>query len=202
MFVVLLLLFTVVPVVELALLIQIGQALGALPTIGLVLLTGAVGAALAKHQGLSVLARIQAELRSGRMPAESLGDAALVLVAGVLLVTPGVLTDVVGFSLLVPPCRAVARRLLARWARGRFQVADLSQGPLGQGPLGQGPLRQGPLGAGPFPGPAGETRDVEARVRDVEATVRDPALREGEVEGAEAEPKALEARPDRTGERA
>ena len=111
----LVLLFTLLPAIELALLIEIGRRIGTLETIGLILVTGVVGAALARYQGLAVLRRARLELAGGQMPATALMDGVIILVAAALLVTPGVLTDAVGFLLLIPFTRAGIRALLARW---------------------------------------------------------------------------------------
>lgn len=110
MFVRLLLLFTLVPLVELALLVYLGREVGFWPTVALVLGTGILGAWLAKLQGLLVLRQVQGELARGRLPTAALVDGALILVAGTLLLTPGLITDLWGFVLLVPPGRALARR--------------------------------------------------------------------------------------------
>jgi len=112
------LLFTVVPVVELWLLIRIGSALGAFPTVALVIITGLVGAALARREGLRVMRQWQQTLAQGQLPQEGLTGAALVALGGVLLVAPGVITDAVGLLLLVPPTRRwIAARLRARVER-------------------------------------------------------------------------------------
>ena len=110
----LLLLFVVVPAVELMLLIEVGGRIGTLATVGLIVVTGVAGAALARRQGLGVLARLQRETAEGRLPAESLADGVFILVAAALLVTPGILTDVVGLLFLVPAFRSVAKRILWR----------------------------------------------------------------------------------------
>jgi len=93
----LLLLFIVVPIVELGLLLKLGEWMGALPTLGLIIATGALGAYLARRQGLGVLRRAQAETEAGRLPAGELLEGLLILVAGAVLMTPGVLTDAFGF---------------------------------------------------------------------------------------------------------
>ena len=105
------LLFTLVPVVELALLIRIGGLLGTAPTLLLVIGTGAAGAWLARREGLRAWLAVRDELQGGQLPGESLVHALLILVAGVVLITPGVLTDLAGILLLVPPVR---RGLIAR----------------------------------------------------------------------------------------
>ncbi len=119
----LILLFTLVPALELALLIEVGSRIGTAATIGLIVATGVLGAALARQQGLRVLGRIQVELSAGRLPASSLVDGVIVLVAGALLVTPGILTDVVGFLCLVPGFRSLVKARLRR----RFERALLEQ---------------------------------------------------------------------------
>lgn len=113
----LLVLFIAVPVVELALLIEIGQRVGTVGTIGLIMGTGIVGASLARQQGISTLARLRADLDAGRWPAEPIVDGVLILVAAAVLITPGVLTDLAGFLCLVPACR----RLLRRYLHQRFE---------------------------------------------------------------------------------
>ena len=112
-------LFLVVPAVELVLLIEIGKAIGTLPTLGLIVVTGLIGATLARHQGLTVLSRLRGEIGAGHLPADALMDGVLILVAGALLVTPGVLTDAVGFLLLIPLTRMGLKRTL----RERFKRA-------------------------------------------------------------------------------
>jgi UPF0716 protein FxsA len=115
----LLLLFIAVPAVELILLIEIGQRVGTLATIGIIMGTGIVGASLARQQGMSTFARLRNDLADGRLPAEPIVDGVLILVAGAVLITPGVLTDLVGFLLLVPACRRLIKRVVKR----RFERA-------------------------------------------------------------------------------
>jgi len=102
MFIRLLLLFTLVPLIELALLIEIGQKIGLWNTIAIVVLTGFIGAALARSEGFGIISRIQSELASGQLPGDSLIDGALVLAGALLLLTPGLITDAFGFALLLP----------------------------------------------------------------------------------------------------
>ncbi len=113
------LLFIIVPAVELVLLIEVGKHIGTLPTLGLIVATGLIGATLARHQGLAVLSRLRTEVGAGHLPGDTLIDGALILVAGALLVTPGVLTDAVGFLLLIPLTRTGLKRHLKK----RFQRA-------------------------------------------------------------------------------
>jgi UPF0716 protein FxsA len=104
----------VVGVVEIAVMIQVGQLIGVVNTIGLLILVSLIGAWLVKRQGLGVLARIREQRAAGRLPAAEVFDGALILVAGVLLVIPGFVTDVLGLLLLIPPIRAVARGFVRR----------------------------------------------------------------------------------------
>lgn len=115
MFLYLFLLFVTVPLLELYLLLLVGRYMGLFPTLALVLGTGFLGAWLAQSQGASTFARIRQDLDAGRMPTDSLADALLILIAGAVLLTPGLLTDAAGFFLLVPPGR--------RWVRGRLRRA-------------------------------------------------------------------------------
>jgi UPF0716 protein FxsA len=111
-------LFVVVPVLELVILVRLGQAVGFLPTMGLVLATGFAGAALARAEGLRVLFQFQRELTSGKVPGQALLDGISVLAGGALLLTPGILTDAAGLALLFPP----TRRWIQRWARARLEA--------------------------------------------------------------------------------
>lgn len=124
----LLLLFIVFPMVEFALLAIIIRHAGLVFTIGLTLVTGIVGAWLARTAGIRCLGRIQAELSQGRMPADSLVDGLLILIAGAFLITPGILTDVMGFSLLIPPVRARLKRYVFERFKSRIFVAGVSTG--------------------------------------------------------------------------
>jgi UPF0716 protein FxsA len=116
----LLLLFVAVPLAELFVILQVGQAIGALPTIGLLVLSSLIGTALVRSQGRSVWRRFQAALASGRPPARETVDGALVLFGGALMLAPGFITDALGALLLLPPSRALARRGILRNARGRL----------------------------------------------------------------------------------
>lgn len=114
MFVRLAMLFILVPLVELYLLIQVGSLVGVEITIGIVVVTGLVGAWLARFQGLKVLNEVRASLSVGEMPADALIDGLLILVAGAVLLTPGLLTDALGFGLLIPRGRRIVRSLVRR----------------------------------------------------------------------------------------
>jgi UPF0716 protein FxsA len=107
------LLFTVVPLIELYLLIQVGKYLGAFPTIAVVFITGIMGGLLARSQGLSIYRHIQMDLQNGTIPTDSLIDGLFILIAGALLITPGLITDIVGFLVMIPGFR--------RWLRKRIK---------------------------------------------------------------------------------
>jgi UPF0716 protein FxsA len=113
------LLFIVVPVLEFAVLIEIGRRIGTIYTILLVFGAGIAGAILARMEGLRIVLRIQENLRAGIMPTEELLDGLLVLIAGILLITPGFLSDISGLLLLFPPTRlpikVLLRRIVRRW---------------------------------------------------------------------------------------
>jgi UPF0716 protein FxsA len=122
----LLLLFIALPAVELALLIELGRRIGTLETLALIIVTGVVGATLARSQGLRVLSNVQAQLGAGKMPAESLLDGLMILIASALLVTPGVLTDAFGFLCLTPAFRTVARRAIVRRFKRSIEEGKLN----------------------------------------------------------------------------
>ena len=109
MVVVLAVVFLVVPILELAVIIQVGQSLGVLPTIGLLLLVSALGAWLVKREGIGVWRRFNTQVRSGAVPTREIADGVMILFAGALLLTPGFLSDVLGLLLLMPPVRAALR---------------------------------------------------------------------------------------------
>jgi UPF0716 protein FxsA len=115
-------LFIVIPLVEIAVIIQVGDWLGIVNTIGLLILVSVVGAWLVKQQGLGVLRRIRDQQQAGQVPAAAVFDAALILVAGALLLFPGFVTDAVGLLLLLPPVRAGVRAFLRRRFTRRVQV--------------------------------------------------------------------------------
>ncbi len=124
MFFRLLLLFTAVPLIELALLVFIDRYIGLAATLGLVVATAMIGAWLAKSQGLRTLARLNTELQQGRMPAEPLLDGLMIFVAGAVLLTPGLLTDLFGFFLLAPAGRRLVRRAVTKRLKHRFVPTD------------------------------------------------------------------------------
>jgi len=110
-FIRLLLIFTIVPIIELALLIEIGSYIGVLPTIALVAITGIVGVTLARNQGLIVVTKLREKLARGQIPTSDMVEALLILIGGVTLLTPGVITDITGFLLIIPFTRPIFARL-------------------------------------------------------------------------------------------
>lgn len=119
MFLKLLAAFLLIPIIELALLIQLGRWIGLGWTLALVLVTGFLGAALARRHGFRAWVAIRDELRAGRVPASALADGLLILIGGIVLLTPGLLTDLFGFAMLVPASRNAFKRVLRR----RFERA-------------------------------------------------------------------------------
>lgn len=115
-------LFTVIPLVELALLFKLGSVLGPWTALALVIGTGMAGAALARWQGWRAATRVREEVSRGVLPASAMIDGVLIFVAGVLLITPGVLTDALGLALLIPPARAGMRRAAASWLKRHVRV--------------------------------------------------------------------------------
>jgi len=113
--------FILVPLAELAVLIAVGDWIGLVPTLVLLLVVSVAGAWLAKREGLAAWRRFQQALAEGRMPTVEVADGAMILLAGALLLTPGFLSDVVGVLLLLPPTRAMARRLAPRLAERRLR---------------------------------------------------------------------------------
>jgi UPF0716 protein FxsA len=125
----LIVLFIAVPLTELMLLIWVGGEIGTLATIGIVVFTGILGASLARSEGLATWQRFQTRLATGKLPHEDLVDGLLILIAGAVLLTPGFLTDVAGFLLLVPAARAVVRRSITRRLMRRVVVATTGPRP-------------------------------------------------------------------------
>ncbi len=145
----LVLLFIVVPIAELAVIIQVGEAIGVWWTIALLIADSLLGSLLMRHQGRATWRRFTESVGSGRVPAREVLDGALVLFGGAMLLTPGFLSDILGALLLLPPTRAVIRGVLVR-RFGRRLVVSMSS-----------PSQRG----GPFGGPA----DVQGTAVDLDA---------------------------------
>lgn len=130
-------LFVLVPVLEIYLIVQVGQRIGALPTIGLLVVESLLGAWLVRREGRRAWVALRSAIGTGRLPGGELADAALILVGGTLLLTPGFVTDVAGFLLILPLTRPLARRVLG-WLIARRAGSTVS------GRLGGGAPRGGP----------------------------------------------------------
>jgi len=148
-------LFILVPIAELYVIIQVGELIGLWPTLALLLADALLGSFLLKHQGRSAWRRFNEALAQRRFPGKEVVDGALILVGGTLLLAPGFLTDIVGVILLVPPTRALVRRLLRRFTLGRFTVIGLG------GAMPGGNRRPGPQG------------DTASRPYDFDATAEE-----------------------------
>jgi UPF0716 protein FxsA len=126
-----------IPLIEIYLFIQVGGSIGVWPTIGVVILTAVIGTALLRQQGLATLARAQADLDRQQFPVRELFNGVCLLIGGLLLLTPGFLTDALGFALLIPPLRAIlGRGVWAAMARSRNVYFSVSGGPPPRGPGG------------------------------------------------------------------
>lgn len=146
-------LFIVVPIVELFVIIKIGGLIGVWPTIALLLADALLGSLLLRHQGRGAWRRFNEALAARRFPGREVADGLLIAIGGTLLLTPGFVTDIVGLILLVPPTRAIIRRLLRGYATRRFVVVGA------------------PGGSGPT-GPAQRSYDYDATAEEIDADDR------------------------------
>ena len=121
----LVILFTVIPLIEVMIFLEMGSRLGGWSVVGLILLTGVIGAWLARLEGVKILLLIKDELDQGRLPGREMMEGALILAGGILLLTPGFFTDILGLSLLLP----ISRRRLGGWLMGYFQARLQAGGP-------------------------------------------------------------------------
>jgi UPF0716 protein FxsA len=138
----LVILFIVVPIAELYVIIQVGEAIGVWPTLLLLLLDALLGSLLLRHQGRGAWRRFNEALAQRRFPGKEVADGLLIVIGGTLLLAPGFITDIFGLLLLIPPTRAIARAVLKRFTIGRFTVIGM--------PGGTGPFEAG--SPGPRPG--------------------------------------------------
>lgn len=152
-------LFIIVPIVELYVIIQIGSLIGVWPTIALLLADAVLGSLLLRHQGRGAWRRFNAALAERRFPGREVADGLLIAVGGTLLLTPGFVTDILGAIFLIPPTRALVRRLLRGYMGKRFMVA-------GVGGVG-GPVNNGR---------ASRSYDYDATAEEID--VEDPRLTE------------------------
>ncbi len=166
MFLLVVLLFILVPIAEIYVIIKVGGAIGVGPTIALLILDGFLGAFLLRQQGRAAWVRFNRALAENRIPHKEVLDGVLIIFGGALLLTPGFLTDIVGLILLIPPTRAIIRALMARIVRGRISMGPRGatwgygqvrrrgtrRRPTPEGPAPGGPGRRGPAApAGPPP---------------------------------------------------
>jgi len=121
----LLILFVIVPVTELYILIEVGKKIGSLTTISIIIFTGILGAYLVKNQGFMILKKIQNDLNDGIMPGDSLIQGAIILAGGILLLTPGFVTDILGFIFLIPVSRNVVKKYLLKWLKGKIEEGNV-----------------------------------------------------------------------------
>jgi UPF0716 protein FxsA len=151
-------LFIIVPIVELYVIIQIGSLIGVWPTIALLLADAVLGSLLLRHQGRGAWRRFNTALAERRFPGREVADGLLIAVGGTLLLTPGFVTDILGAIFLIPPTRALVRRLLRGYMGKRFAVVGV-----------------GSMGAGPSDGRSAH-RDYDFDATAEEIDVDDPRL--------------------------
>lgn len=177
----LLILFICLPIAEIYVIIQVGGAIGVLPTIALLILDGFVGAALARSQGRNAWVRFNRALAEGRVPAKETIDGAMIILGGAFLLAPGFITDAIGFLLLIAPTRALLRGGVARLAKRRVAVRWTVFGAPG------GPRRTAQRPGGPRSDPF--ARDASAnghrRDYDFEGSAREVTDPAGELPPAE-----------------
>jgi UPF0716 protein FxsA len=158
-------LFIVVPIAELFVIIKVGELIGVWPTLALLLADALLGSLLLRHQGRGAWRRFNAALTERRFPGKEVADGVLIVIGGTLLLTPGFLTDIVGVFLLVPPTRAISRRLLKRLTLGRFTVLNIPGTGAGRG-FG-GPFGPGGGGPGGAPGDGSRPYDFDATAEEI-----------------------------------
>ncbi|MTI65659.1 MAG: FxsA family protein [Firmicutes bacterium] len=122
----LILLFTITPIVELYILFQLADVTTPLTTVGLVLITGIAGAYLAKSEGRLILSKIKLELNSGRVPGNQLLNGLCVLIGGALLLTPGIITDILGFTLVIPGTREIYKSIIKRKFKRMIEEGNIN----------------------------------------------------------------------------
>jgi len=165
----LIVLFIVVPIAELYVIIQVGQAIGLWPTLALLLADALLGSFLLKHQGRGAWLRFNEALAQRRFPGKEVVDGLLIVIGGTLLLAPGFITDIAGLILLIPPTRAIVRSVLRRFTIGRFTIVGV--GVPGGGQFG-----------GPGPGAAPPSRDY-----DYETTAEEVPLDQRDLPGPKPE---------------
>ena len=156
--------FVLIPLIELYLLLRIADATGVLATIALVIATGVLGSYLARREGVSAWRRFREAMASGRMPGQEIQDGLMIVFAAALLLTPGILTDVLGFTMLTPPGRRIiARHVVPRLIGGlRLRVVSLGDPPTGDRTASQSGFGGTSAATGRGGGPHDRVIDVEA----------------------------------------
>lgn len=119
------LLIIIVPAAEIGFLLVSGQIIGVWPTVLLIILTGVIGSYLAKKQGLATFYQLQRQLQTGQLPGDALLDGVCILVGGTLLLTPGFLSDILGFLLLFPTSRIFFKKLMNRWIQNWIRKGNM-----------------------------------------------------------------------------
>jgi UPF0716 protein FxsA len=155
----LVLLFIVVPIAELYVIIQVGEWIGVWPTLLLLLLDAIVGSWLLKHEGRAAWRRFNEALAEKRIPAAEVADGFLVILGAALLIAPGFITDIFGILFLIPPTRALARKVLYRFTVGRVAVVGF--------PGAAGGFGTRPRNSGPGPDGANRSYDYDADAEEV-----------------------------------
>ena len=175
----LVLIFIVVPIAEIFVIIKVGEAIGIVPTIILLLADAVLGSMLLRHQGRAAWVRFNRALAEGRLPHKEVFDGVLVVMGGALLLTPGFLTDILGLILLIPPTRALVRAASSRFFRRRIALGESvwSFGTARRGP-GPRPAPNGPSGGRRRPGP-----DDLFSWEEPPAQPRRPGPKPGDIEG-------------------
>jgi UPF0716 protein FxsA len=177
----LVILFIVVPIVELWLIIQIGSAIGIVPTLALLLADALLGSLLLRHQGRGAWQRFNKALAERRFPGREVADGLLIAIGGTLLLAPGFITDIVGLLFLIPPTRAVVRRLLKGIVGKRILLmggpAGAAYGAASAGSRAYGYAKRGEGAPGPQPGSNGARRDYDFEGSAEEIEGDDPQLR-------------------------
>jgi len=158
-------LLLVIPIVEIAAFIVIGGEIGIAWTLLMILVTAIVGSFLLRTQGISLLNQVKSEMDAGRVPGKALGEGAMILVAGILLLTPGFVTDTIGFLLFAPPVRS------AIWAFFASRITVVGPGGMQFG--GQNPFSQGDNPSNPRP-PEGDGPIIDLDADDYESGPKNP----------------------------
>jgi len=130
--------FVIVPIIEIGLFVTVGGAIGLLPTLAIVVITAVLGTQLMRHQGMMTLNRLQTAMAEGKNPADPMAQGAMILVAGILLLTPGFFTDAIGFLLLLPPVRVALIKWVSARVIARGTVFTTRSGAPRPSPHGQG----------------------------------------------------------------